>query len=288
MKEQNVNVSNNVGITALNPVQPDNGHIKCVEALIKAGADVNATNKDDMSALMKTALEGHGNCVQTLITAGADVNLRNSKETTCLMKAAFSGDKNIVEALIQAGANVNASNVDGVTALIEAASTGKSECVKSLIKAGADINASDTNEVSPLMHASFTGYNQCLASLIKAGANVNAKDVDGVTALMHATFKFSEIYDVASLEVAAGKTPRFFTDPKKNTLNRLPNDVNMDIKDGGIGLMPTTSPVLRNIKSIDEINDAKPQVKPKHPTFFTLPLKPGKISTALLAMKKKS
>ena len=35
---------------------------------------------------------------------------------------------------------------------------------------------------------------------------------------------------------------------------------------------------------MDEINDAKPVLEPKHQTFFTLTLKPGKISTALLGM----
>ena len=201
------------------------------------------------------------------------------------MTAAFYGDEKVVEALIRAGASVNARTVDGVTALIKAASTDKSECLKSLIKAGADVDANDTNKVSPLMYASFTGKEQCVDVLIKVGASVNTKDADGVTAMMHATFNFRQIHWEAILEVAAGKTPRWFLDPKNNILHRPPNNVKMDIKDGGIGLIPISSPVLRYTKTVDEINDTKPELKAKYTELLARagPLKSRILSTAFLA-----
>ena len=42
--------------------------------LIEAGADVNLRHKDGRTALMMAAGEGHNKCVEQLIQAGADVN----------------------------------------------------------------------------------------------------------------------------------------------------------------------------------------------------------------------
>ena len=63
-----VNLSTtNTKITAL-MFAASNGHVKCVEALITAGADVNLCNSDGCTALIKAALKAHAKCVDVLIT----------------------------------------------------------------------------------------------------------------------------------------------------------------------------------------------------------------------------
>ena len=50
------------------------GHLKCVQALIEAGADVNYVDKDGDTALMAAASEGHTEIVKLLVEKGANVN----------------------------------------------------------------------------------------------------------------------------------------------------------------------------------------------------------------------
>ena len=50
-----------------------NGHSKCVQILIKKGADVNQSDGNDTTALMSAAHLGHRRCMLLLLGAGADV-----------------------------------------------------------------------------------------------------------------------------------------------------------------------------------------------------------------------
>lgn len=93
------------------------------EALKKAidsGLNVNATDDDYETALMKAADDGRRTAVRNLIAAGADVNLQDEDGETALMKAADEGYADIVQQLINAGANVNLRDDDGETALQKA------------------------------------------------------------------------------------------------------------------------------------------------------------------------
>ncbi|MBQ1960542.1 MAG: ankyrin repeat domain-containing protein, partial [Akkermansia sp.] len=61
--------------------------LQAVDALIKAGANVNAQDEDGNTALMDAADEGHTAVVLRLIQAGADVNARDDEGETALRKA---------------------------------------------------------------------------------------------------------------------------------------------------------------------------------------------------------
>jgi ankyrin repeat protein len=50
------------------------GDTTLVEALLAAGADVNARNEDDMTALHYAVSQGHPDVVRVLMLAGADPN----------------------------------------------------------------------------------------------------------------------------------------------------------------------------------------------------------------------
>ena len=91
------------------------------EAITKNGANVNAKNVADMTALM-WAVESNSNTEATtaLIKAGANVNAKTKDEWTPLMWAVRSKNSKIetITALINAGADVNAKSKDGMTPLI--------------------------------------------------------------------------------------------------------------------------------------------------------------------------
>ena len=58
------------------------GLYPCLLHHLKMGADVNKTDDEGMSALMYAVEENHHNCVQLLIRAGANVNATTENSKT--------------------------------------------------------------------------------------------------------------------------------------------------------------------------------------------------------------
>lgn len=112
-----------------------------VEALIKAGADVNIKDKDGCSLLHWGVICRDINLVKLLIKYKVDVNITTKSGSTPLMRTSIDGNKKIVELLIKAGANINLCSFDGYTALMAACEGMHLEIVKILIEMGANINA---------------------------------------------------------------------------------------------------------------------------------------------------
>ena len=55
-------------------VSAGNGNIKAVKRLLKAGADVNETDRSGCTPLHHASNNGHSEIVKMLLKAGADVN----------------------------------------------------------------------------------------------------------------------------------------------------------------------------------------------------------------------
>ena len=117
------------------------GNTDKVKKALKAGANVNATDKLGNTALIYASRMGEINIVSTLIKAGAHVNAMNKNGETALIAAALTGQANTILVLAKAGANINAADKDGNTALMVATGYGKSNVILPLLKSGANINA---------------------------------------------------------------------------------------------------------------------------------------------------
>ncbi len=89
------------------------------QALIDAGADVNARSSNPLAVLpIHSAVSGgHDDVVAVLIDAGADVNATQRHGWTALHGAAQNGSLASVERLLAAGADPAARNDDGVDAI---------------------------------------------------------------------------------------------------------------------------------------------------------------------------
>ena len=126
---------------------PDAGQRASIEALIGAGADVNAHEQvDGDTPLLEAVWSRHVDAMRALLNAGADVNATDNNGRTPLMRAAARGRDVMVRELLVAGADINRRDNFGSTALDLARTLGRTEVVKLLEEV---LNAQRDDATSP-------------------------------------------------------------------------------------------------------------------------------------------
>ena len=195
-----INHTDSNGFTALLGAS-QNGFTKCVDLLLKAGADVNIQTRDKNTALILAATWGHPQCLQLMIDAGADMNIQTEDKSTALMGAAAWDHLECVKLLLSAGADVNFATPEW-SAIHRAASYANHRCVNTLLLAGADVNNTTESILVDVMNSTTNlcrmafqkgnyilenhNYVSCVKLLIEAGADVNMADKQGFTPLINA------------------------------------------------------------------------------------------------------
>lgn len=129
--------------------------------------------------------------VRSAIEHGADLKATDKTGVTALMFAAgYSHDPDIITLLIRHGADLKARDRIGGSILMAAAGHNQQpDMVTRLIEHGADIEATDHVGKTALMFAA--GYNknpEVMLRLIRHGADTNSKDKDGKSALDFAKY----------------------------------------------------------------------------------------------------
>ena len=115
------------------------GSVEIVEALIKAGADATALDKNGNTPLLAACGARSYEIYEALIKGGADTSTADKNGNTPLLAACGAGSYEIFEALIKGGADTNTADIHGKTPLLAACGAGSYEICKALIKAGADV-----------------------------------------------------------------------------------------------------------------------------------------------------
>lgn len=164
-------------------------HPQVINVLVKAGADVNRTDKNGWTPLLLASESIEDACesaIIALIQAKADVNCQVKRRGwTPLHYAVCKGLTRATDALIKAGSDVNRAANNGATPLHVAAWWGNAEAIAALVSAGAKVNQRDKDGGTPL-HAvavSLAGHEQVITALVKAGADLHAADDEGNTLL---------------------------------------------------------------------------------------------------------
>lgn len=120
------------------------GALRPVELLIGAGADLNASNKHDLTPLMSACSLGKTKGSQVamrLIEAGANVKyVRAADEMTALKFAVRCCPAETIQALIDHGAEVDGPSGTDQTALMIAARHNNVAALEVLVKNGADVS----------------------------------------------------------------------------------------------------------------------------------------------------
>jgi ankyrin repeat protein len=174
-----VNDRDNNGDTPLHQAALHN-QFAVAQALIEAGADVNAKNSygaftpDDLNGILVSS--NHKDPVSLLTVHGVDASdMKNGY--TPLHLAEFSvGHKKMIDLLVSKGADVNARAASGATPLFFAILRDQKDDAQYLISKGANVNIPDAYGDTVLDCALRLQYGSLIQLLLDSGADVNAQD----------------------------------------------------------------------------------------------------------------
>jgi len=155
-----------------------NGSDECVRVLTRASADLRLRYRNGLTALHVAAGCRFASCLVALLQAGAPVDALDSQGRTALMMSASSSDVVLVELLLHARADVGMHQPDGLkfTALMAACEIGDAPTVRALMRGavelGASLDAVDNQGRSALVIAVANGHDDLAVELLQAGATM--------------------------------------------------------------------------------------------------------------------
>ncbi|XP_044126157.1 protein phosphatase 1 regulatory subunit 12A-like isoform X3 [Bufo gargarizans] len=181
-----------------------------VRQLLTAGAPINGTNVDGLTALHQACIDENLDMVQFLVENGASVNQQDNEGWTPLHAAASCGFVSIAQYLISKGASVAIVNSEGELPLDVSHESAMEKLLKSEIKKqSVDLDAARKEEeelmlrdtrrwlnngkyedlrhpttgATPLHVAAAKGYTEVIRLLLQLGLDVDSRDLDGWTPL---------------------------------------------------------------------------------------------------------
>jgi len=185
--------------------------METIRALLQAGADVKAVDKDQQTILMRAARTDYRSAtanrialLKLLIDRGADVRAKDSSGRTALHWSVeqvmtegggFTARPDVVQFLLDNGAEVNAQDNLGQTALMTIVAAWKSPIAipQLLIEKGATLDAKDKPGRTAIVHATEAGQSEVVGLLANKGADLSLTQYKNEAGLRAALHKFTLI-----------------------------------------------------------------------------------------------
>jgi ankyrin repeat protein len=198
-----INARDSEGCTALfyaanNSKNEDanNATLPLVRILLKEGAKVDIRANDGTTALIWAAGKGEAQVCEALLDAGVDLNAADKEGKSVLTHAVEGGaDPALATTLVSRGAKVDAQDAAGETALLKACRRKRAGMAQALLQAGAKPNLQDNQGTTALMIAAAYGNSVLADALQKAGADPNQTNKLGQTAYTIARDKHTAAID---------------------------------------------------------------------------------------------
>ena len=186
------------------------GDVAAIEAHIKSGGAVNATDSHQRTPLHVAIFQKQYDAARALLRLGADPNRLEAGRYDIITIASVANDTAGLRLALEGGGSPRAitSIYDG-TALIAAAHLGHADIVRMLIAAGAPLDHVNNLGWTALMESIVLGdggknHTDTLQALVAAGADVHIADRANVTPLQHArSRKYTEMIKI--LEAAGAR-----------------------------------------------------------------------------------
>jgi len=160
-----------------------NGYLDVCEALLKAGANPLATDRQGSNVLHQAVCDGKVKIVQLFAANKQLINSKTKRGCTPLMLAAQDGDQVVSQVLLKAGADLLAMDEDGLNAIHYAAREGKTAIISMLSVHKSLIDSRAKNGSTPLMFAAQSGHLEVCKLLLAAGADQLATNETGWSAM---------------------------------------------------------------------------------------------------------
>ncbi|PHR59707.1 MAG: hypothetical protein COA47_09420 [Robiginitomaculum sp.] len=184
------------------------GNLDQVSTLLQQGADVDALDLKDKTALFYAVRENHLNVVKALLDAGANPDI--AKAWPLLPVAVGNENFQMVSLLLEGGADINFTGKRSQTALFVAVNDKHSniKLVRELIDQGADVNMGyDGRQHTSLMQAIYYGRLDIAELLLDSGAKIEAVDKSGRTVLFHAIWSTKNPISALKFLLKKGANP---------------------------------------------------------------------------------
>ena len=185
------------------------GKARVVNALLEAGANVEALDNDGMSAVHWAIHEvvdkdDTFRKLKALQEHGANINSRRGDGFSPLHAAVYMDSADGVAVLADLGANLEEMAENG-TPLHYAAMLGSQAAIAALGKTKANFEASETHGYKAMHCAVMVDNTESIRSLVKAGAILESHNQQGLTPLQFATV-IGKLNSIRAL-VALGADP---------------------------------------------------------------------------------